>query len=243
MRKICWFSCGAPSAVAAKISLSLGSCELIYTKIREEHEDNSRFLHDCEKWLDQPISILMSEKYDGSIFNVFRAERYLVGVQGAPCSKLLKRKLREDYQRRDDVHVLGYTIEEADRMDDFRDAYPELNIECPLIDRGLSKADCLSMIEHAGIVLPAMYLLGFNNNNCVGCVKGGMGYWNKIRRHFPNEFARMAAMERAIGHSINRRNGEPIYLDELPEDAGRDVPEPRIDCSIMCLIAIKEYTS
>lgn len=32
-----------------------------------------------------------------------------------------------------------------------------------------------------------MYDLGYANNNCIGCVKGGIGYWNKIRIDFPEE--------------------------------------------------------
>ena len=47
-----------------------------------------------------------------------------------------------------------------------------------------------------------MYKLGYNNNNCIGCVKGGIGYWNKIRVDFPAEFDRMAELERKIGHAV-----------------------------------------
>jgi hypothetical protein len=202
-----------------------------------------RFLIDCERWLGVSIRSVGNLDYNCSIYEVFRRERYFVGIKGAPCTKLLKRKPREQFQRSDDIHVLGYTIEEQDRVKDFCEAFPELNCEFPLIERGLSKADCLAMIEHAGIELPTMYKLGYNNNNCVGCVKGGMGYWNKIRVDFPERFAQMAKMEREIGHSINRQNDQPIYLDELDPEAGRDVPEPKIDCSIMCLLAKQEYGS
>ena len=242
-RTLCWFSCGAPSAVAAKLALADDPlAQVVYTFIKEEHPDNMRFLLDCERWLGVPIRSIGNDKYDYSIYEVFERERYIVGIKGAPCTKLLKRRVREEYQKPYDIHVMGYTIEEADRMEDFRMHYPELLISCPLIRHGLTKADCLAMVKDAGIALPAMYLLGFNNNNCVGCVKGGMGYWNKIRIHFPEQFWRMAKMERNIGHAVNRRDGKPVYLDELPEDAGRDLPEPRIECSIMCLLAKQEYS-
>lgn len=240
-RIVVWFSCGAPSAVATKLCVAKGPCEIVYTQVKEEHEDNARFLKDCEGWLGRSITILRNEKYDASIYKVFEKERYLKGISGAPCTKLLKRRMREYFQRPNDVHVLGYTIEEKDRLEQFKAAFPELSVSCPLIDRGLSKADCLAMIERAGIKLPAMYLLGYNNNNCIGCVKGGMGYWNKIRIDFPDVYVRMAATERLIGHSINRRHGAPMYLDEMPMDAGAGVPEPKIDCSIVCLTTIQEY--
>jgi hypothetical protein len=75
-----------------------------------------------------------------------------------------------------------------------------------------------------------MYDLGYHNNNCVGCVKGGKGYWNKIRIDFPEVFAARAKMERDIGRSCI--NG--TFLDELDPEAGRKegpiVPECGADC-------------
>ena len=43
-----------------------------------------------------------------------------------------------------------------------------------------------------------MYKLGYNNNNCIGCVKGGQAYWNKIRIDFPETFNKMAKLENLI---------------------------------------------
>jgi hypothetical protein len=57
---------------------------------------------------------------------------------------------------------------------------------------GLRGRQPQTMVERAGIELPMMYRLGYSNANCIGCVKGGMGYWNKIRRDFPAEFEELA---------------------------------------------------
>jgi hypothetical protein len=75
-----------------------------------------------------------------------------------------------------------------------------------------------------------MYDLGYPNNNCIGCVKGGMGYWNKIRQDFPEVFADRARMEREIGASC--MNG--VYLDELAPEAGRGLKPIVEDCGILC---------
>jgi hypothetical protein len=61
------------------------------------------------------------------------------------------------------------------------------------------------MLWKAGIEIPAMYKMGYNNNNCIGCVKGGMGYWNKIRKDFPEVFNRMAVIEREVGCNVSER--------------------------------------
>lgn len=77
-----------------------------------------------------------------------------------------------------------------------------------------------------------MYDMGYSNNNCIGCVKGGMGYWNKIRVDFPEVFQRMSKLEREIGHSCIKG----VYLDELDPDRGRMEDEIMQDCGIMCYL-------
>ena len=53
-----WFSCGAASAVAAKLTLDKygdkNKISIVNNPIEEEHEDNRRFLKDVEKWLNHP---------------------------------------------------------------------------------------------------------------------------------------------------------------------------------------------
>ena len=80
------------------------------------------------------------------------------------------------------------------------------------------------------IDLPAMYKLGYHNNNCIGCVKGKKGYWNKIRVDFPDIFWKMAKLERELNFSLC-----DVFLDELPPNAGRYKDEPDIECGVLCL--------
>ena len=122
-----------------------------------------------------------------------------------------------------------------------------------LLDKGITKDNCYSNLVHAEIELPAMYKLGYNNNNCLGCVKGGSGYWNKIRIDFPESFKRMEKMERKLGIAINKSYAKRvklidgtiidnpknervrIFLDELHPESGRDVPMPNIECGVLCI--------
>lgn len=76
--------------------------------------------------------------------------------------------------------------------------------------------------------------------NCIGCVKGGAGYWNKIRTLFPEVFARRAAQERLLNHALCRLNGRDVFLDELPPDAGIYETEPDIECGVLCGSVVAE---
>jgi len=239
-RVISWFSCGAASAVASKLAIQEhGNVEVIYQETNSEHPDNERFLADCEQWFGQEVIRLSSDKYH-DIWEVFERNRYLVGVNGAHCTAALKRKVAEKYLNHfHDLEVFGYTVEEFSRVDRFRENNPERIIQAILVERGLTKGDCIGMIARAGIEIPMMYKLGYTNNNCIGCVKGGMGYWNKIRVDFPDVFTRMSKLERTLDAAICKtyaENGDRkrVFLDKLPENAGRHSDEPPISCGIMC---------
>jgi hypothetical protein len=238
-RTVVWFSAGAASAVAAKLTLAepyTDDVVVAYTDPGSEHPDNARFLDDCERWFGQEVMRLRSPKYSDT-WEVWEGERYIVGVVGAPCTRELKRRVRFAFERPDDVQVFGYTVEERHRAERFVEQNPGVDLRTPLIERGLTKDDCLAMVERAGIELPVMYRLGYRNNNCIGCPKGGMGYWNKIRRDFPEVFDRMARPERDIGATVLRSDGEQLWLDELDPDRGNHADEPSFECSLLCQLA------
>jgi 3'-phosphoadenosine 5'-phosphosulfate sulfotransferase (PAPS reductase)/FAD synthetase len=247
MRFICNFSCGAASAVATKLVLGEYGLShevlVVNALVKEEHPDNRRFLDDCAKWFGVPITVVQNEKYGASARDVFRRRRFLKSKQGAPCSKILKREVLDVLRRHDDTVVLGYTAEEQHRLDAWIDANNDMRVVAPLIEQGLGKADVLAMVQRAGIELPMMYRLGYHNANCIGCVKGGAGYWNKIRKDFPADFEEMAQIEKSIGpgarllrHRSGPLKGQRFYLHELAPDVGqyRYQDEPDISCSAAC---------
>ena len=240
-RTVVWFSAGAASAVAAKLTLlDTPSAVIAYVDTGSEHPDNERFLADCEEWFGVEIMRLKSHRHK-DIWDVFEKERYLNGPSGAKCTVELKKKVRFRFERPTDRQIFGYTSEEAKRADRFREQNPRVDLITPLIDRELTKTDCLAIIDRAGIDIPAMYLLGYNNNNCIGCVRGGMGYWNKIRVDFPEIFERMSEVEVTLGRSILRDgNGDQVPLRTLDPERGRGLKEPSFECSIMCSAAEDE---
>lgn len=239
-RAISWFSCGAASAVAtvlAAIKYGAG-LEVVYCRVIEEHPDNLAFIEAFTRATGIPVTIEMNERYEGSVIKVITERKFIKGPHGAQCTGLLKKAVRKAYkptEQYDYVQVFGYTTDEPHRAKRFVENNPEVSAEFLLIDNGINKQDCYRILQYSlGLELPAMYRLGYSNNNCIGCVKGGMGYWNKIRKDFPERFAEMAALERLIGHSINKDKDGPIYLDELDPNRGvfkDDVPG---DCGFTC---------
>ncbi len=143
--------------------------------------------------------------------------------------------MRKEWERgkKDLTYIWGYDASERHRMERILESMPKQQHVFPLIERNLTKEDCHGMLQKLGIKRPVMYDLGYRNNNCIGCVKGGMGYWNRIRVDFPKVFAERARQEREIGHTCIKG----IYLDELDPTAGRIEDEVMEECSIICQIA------
>ena len=91
-----------------------------------------------------------------------------------------------------------------------------------------------------GIELPTMYKLGYSNNNCIGCVKGGIGYWNKIRKDFPERFFAMSKIERELNATCLKDDNGKIFLDQLDPNRGNDDNGIIPDCSLFCAIEFAE---
>ena len=247
MRVVAWFSCGAASAVAAKMAVDkYPDCILAYcdTSINE-HPDNERFLKDVEEWTGTEVLRLSNPNYR-DIYEVFDKTGWLVGPAGARCTTELKKIVRQRFQQLDDLQIFGLTYEESTKIGQsglsrvglFELHNPEIRTEWALVNNKITKADCYQIIKENMIELPAMYKMGYNNNNCLGCVKGQQGYWNKIRIDFPGVFERMAKQERKMNVAINKTyKGDKrtrLFLDELQPGAGRFETEAPIECGIVC---------
>ena len=236
-RVLAWFSCGDASAVACALTLKEHPDAIIARIIvPDEHEDSDRFTTDCERWYGRSI-VRLQDPEKRSIYDVFEKRRYIAGIAGAPCTGELKKAVRFAFQQPDDMHIMGYTIDERHRADNFRQNNPEIDCAFPLIEHQLTKDDCHAIVREAGILQHIMYQLGFENANCVGCVKGGAGYWNRIKIVFPERFWRMARLCRKLGVRLVRQDGKRIFLDELRPETGR-LKGPTFDCSAFCQPAL-----
>jgi hypothetical protein len=247
-RIVCQFSCGAASAVATKLAIAQYSAThevvIVNAYLDNEHPDNRRFAAECEAWFGRPITVLRDKKYDANIITVFNRVRFMRGPHGAPCTLRLKRHMLDTISQPGDVMVFGYTAEEAERLDDFRERNPDRPVVAPLIERALGKEDCKAMVERAGIVLPAMYRMGYDNANCIGCVKGGEGYFRAIREDFPEQFEALCAVQDELGEGSylfrNRDTNVRFSLRKLGDGPVRR-NEKLPACSFFCEMAESEF--
>jgi hypothetical protein len=237
-----WFSCGAASAVAARMAVDLygSSCNvrIVNNPVAEEDEDNRRFLADVAAWIGCDIETAASSRYpSSSARDVWRHRKFMSGPTGAPCTIELKKRARQDWEKNNPVdwHVLGFTADEQVRHKRFT-LTERSNVIPVLIDAKFTKADCYRALKEAGIKPPRIYELGYPNANCIGCVKAtSPTYWNHVRRVHPDVFSDRAAQSRELGVRLVRHKNKRVFLDELPADAiGKPMKNLDFECGIFC---------
>lgn len=242
-----WVSCGAASAVAAKLTLdrfgATHQIRLLNNPIKEEGEDNQRFLRDVSVWLNHPIEHVVNPKYpNASVREIWDHRGAMSFVKGgATCTFHAKKEARQIWERNNPRAigiVLGFTVEEKRRHDRF--ALTERSDIIPvLIDAGMTKQACGQMLVDAGLTLPSSYADGYPNANCreSGCIKAtSPTYWNHHAKMDPEGHAETAAQSRRLGVRLVRHKGKRIYLDELPADAkGRPLKSLKMpECGLFC---------
>lgn len=232
--KVAWFSAGISSFIATYL-MKDEIDKIIYIHIDNQHSDSLRFVKDCEKLLGKPIEIMQS-RYS-SIESVFKQFNYIRSPKYAICTDVLKKRVRKEWESKQTEeleYIWGFDLDEKDRADRLLDSMPDFKHHFPLITKQLTKQDAHGLAWKLGLKRPIMYDLGYNNNNCIGCIRGGMGYWNKIRIDFPEVFQKMANLER----ELNARCLKECFLDELEPSRGRMNDEVLEDCSIFCQLAL-----
>ena len=202
----------------------------IYIHIGNQHPDSIRFIKDCEKVLGKEIEILQSQYKN--VENVIKQFRFINSAYGAKCTDVLKKRVRKEWEKDKTnlTYVWGFDSKEKHRADRLVETQTEQKHEFPLISKNITKEEAHGILKTLNIKRPTMYDLGYSNNNCIGCVKGGMGYWNKIRIDFPDTFENIAKLERLVWRSCIKG----VFLDELDPKRGRMENEIMQECGILC---------
>lgn len=156
-----WFSCGAASAMATKLTLqrygNLCDVRVVNNPVMEEDEDNRRFLADVQSWIGVSIEDVRNVKYpNASAEEVWDRRGGMSFPHGAPCTQHLKKEARQQWEaiNKPDWHVFGFGAEERDRHNMFT-LTERANVLPILIDAGLTRQDCYEMVVNAGLRPPA----------------------------------------------------------------------------------------
>ena len=232
---IAWWSGGVTSAVTCKLCIDwfgIENVRVIFQDTQNEDESTYVFLSQCENWYGTNIEKIKNPDFR-NIQEIWYKNKSLNVATGAICSTELKQNVRKDFEKNNkySYQAFGFDIDEIDRAKGMKKNNPKAKPIFPLINELLNKKNCIKIIQDANnmfvkIDLPKPYNEGYSNNNCFKtmCVQGGIGYWQKVKREYPNKFDVMAKVE----HDLTELKGQPVTMlkdqgnvaKKLVEDTG-----------------------
>ncbi len=229
MKYVVSFSGGVSSWAAAKRLRETVPAEdmtLLFADTKIEDEDAYRFLVQAASNVGVPLTVLTEGR---TPWQVFRDERFIANTRVDLCSRILKREPLQawmDTHAPEAVSVLGFTAEEANRLDRYRARMAPRPVAAPLCEAPtLDKDDVLDWAKREGLTIPRLYRLGFKTNNCGGfCVKAGIEQFALLHRTLPDRYKAHEAQEESMRETLgnvsimrDRRHGAvtPLPMREL----------------------------
>lgn len=131
----------------------------------------------------------------------------------APVTKFIRRTViglapRERIGKGERVELwMGISTDEATRMRDNRE--PWITNRYPLIERQMSRADCLAWLTEYGYPKPA-------KSACIGCPYTDIERWREMRAQRPAEFADAVEFDAAIRKHNKRNQSAYLHRSCLP---------------------------
>lgn len=199
-------SSGVGSAVAGKrVAERYGTdgLVLLFADVNMEDPDNYRFLREATAWVGGQAVVLDNDGQ--TIWDVFKAQRFLGNTRVDLCSRVLKREpMRAWLEANCDpatttVH-LGFDISEEHRIHRAAPHWVPWDVQAPLCwEPVIWKDQAITMLAEAGIEAPELTRLGFPHANCGGgCVKAGIGQFTKLYHLKPDTYAVWEREEQAM---------------------------------------------
>lgn len=173
-----------------------------------EDADNYRFLQQSAAKLGAELVWLKNEQ---SIWDVYKAVRFLGNNRLAPCSHKLKQQparkwLEDNCPPEDTVVYVGIDWSENHRMNAVRRNYLPYRAEAPLTEPPyLEKQDMLDACREWGVEPPAMYAANYPHANCGGfCVRAGQAQFRQLLRKNRDRYLFHEAKEQDLRDFLNK---------------------------------------
>ncbi len=195
------YSGGLMSFGAAKLACERFGPEnvcLLFADTGAESDDSYRFIVQTASYLGAHLEIVrrMSKHSRTYIraWDMFEERKLIASNRVGICTEHLKREPLNNWiaaHAPNAVNVIGFSIEESERIERLKKARPQVTWYFPLAEKPYTDVcTILSWLKEANIEMPSAYRKGMNHNNCNGgCFKAGIGHWARLLEVAPEVFA------------------------------------------------------
>lgn len=225
MPEIVLYSMGICSAyIACRLQDECKDPICLFSDTKREDEDTYRFGKEvAERW---NLNI-QEASHGGNLWDTFKAWNMIPARQLSPCSREFKIIPSRAYLSKIESGrvAYGYETGEVKRADRTLQNWDlsNLSVWFPLIEWGISKAQCFGYFAQHGIKPPRMYQ-HFQHANCLPCKNFQKLDWIALAYYYPEKFAEAAAFESQNDLRWMQEGISLIELalsDEIPSRKGR----------------------
>lgn len=217
----------------------------LWSDTKREDDDTYRFAREvADRW-----NLNIVEASDGrDLWDVFRQQKMIPARQVPMCSIRMKIKPAQEWFTANDdkpgLVAYGYDMDEEDRAARTLARWPYRNLRpvFPLLDWGVSKAQCFGLFNERGIQPPRMYR-HFRHANCLPCKNFRRNDWNALLKHYPEKFEEAARFEEETGLRWMQDGPLLRVVEEERKDAKRrklPMAEPAFSFDMGCDACAKD---
>jgi hypothetical protein len=229
LKHIISFSTGLSSALTVERVINRygkSAVEIVFMDTKIEDGDNYRFMDDCRRRWNMPITTLAEGR---TPYQVFADQSIIANQKIAPCTFRLKIEPFVAYLETisDPVTIhIGYDFSEIHRCEATTKNYNARgwDVDYPLLWKPIEYRKYADVVRYDWCIEPPrMYALGYTHANCGGvCVKQGQGDWLRTLINYPERYAEIENWETAMRDHPVRKN----YAIDRDQSGGNVSPLP-----------------
>ena len=160
--------------------------EVVFADTGVEKPETYWYIEEYIKPLLQVLQVpfITVKSYLGTLYEHCWEKKIIPSIHNRWCTDKFKVRPIEKYLKREGIVLIGFSADEVKRSE----KPSRMTREFPLIERGLSSADCARIISDSGWPVPL-------RSSCYICVFNPYPEWNWLKNNHPDLIDKALALE------------------------------------------------
>ncbi len=175
-----------------------------------------------DKRIGGPVSTLEQYCLQWGIIPLLSVRWCSVGFKGKPLENLRQELGAE-------ASILGIAADEPNRVH-----YDDPQVQYPLVERGVTRPECIRIIQRAGLPVP-------RKSGCFFCPGQRVSQWRDLYLHYPDLYERAAAIERTASERCQKwvtLDPHGVSLDQMKARRWEGLMEMDLSEWLPCACAV-----
>ena len=167
-------------------------------------------LENARGYLDEqgiPFKVVQARPRQTDLYGTLQRRRVIPSVQWRWCTRDFKVNPIHSYYSTLGVPInqyIGIAFDEVHRMKDSRVSH--ITNIYPLVERRMTRQDCINIIEEAGLPVP-------EKSGCYFCPFNSTERWKQLLAEYPDLFEKAIMLEESSKHFPNQRLTDQMFRE------------------------------